>query len=83
MKRIKFTKLFGRFCYDIQLKGDGITILTGPNGFGKSTILRCIDAFQNGLEGMIYLINLDFEKIEFIFEDSTFNVKKRGWKIIY
>lgn len=76
MKRIKFTKLFGRFCYDIQLKEDGITILTGPNGFGKSTILRCIDAFQNGLEGVIYLINLDFEKIEFIFEDSVFNVKK-------
>ena len=81
MNRIKFTKLFGRFYYDIELRKDGITILTGPNGFGKSTILRCIDAFQNGLEGIIYLINLDFEKIEFIFENSTTSVKKEDGRL--
>ena len=63
MNKIKFTKLFGRFNYEIELK-EGITIITGPNGYGKSTILRCIEAIQKGIEGVIYLISLDFEKIE-------------------
>lgn len=81
MNKIKFTKLFGRFDYEIELKKDGITILTGPNGFGKSTILRCINAIQNKVEGLIYFINLDFEKIEFIFENDSVLVKKDADKI--
>lgn len=28
-------KLFGKFNYKLKLKENGITILTGPNGFGK------------------------------------------------
>lgn len=76
MKKVKFTKLFGRFDYEIELK-EGITIITGPNGYGKSTILRCIEAIQKGVEGIIYLINLDFEKIEiFLVENDAITIKK-------
>lgn len=35
-------KLFGRFDYVLPLDGGGVTLLTGPNGFGKSTILSMI-----------------------------------------
>ncbi len=35
IKIIKITKLFNLFDYDIELKEEGITILTGPNGYGK------------------------------------------------
>jgi predicted ATP-binding protein involved in virulence len=43
MNRIKIEKLFGKFDYDIKLNQDeGITILTGPNGYGKTTILNII-----------------------------------------
>lgn len=81
MNKIKFTKLFGRFNYEIELK-EGITIITGPNGYGKSTILRCIEAIQNGIEGIIYLINLDFEKIEiFLVENDIITIKKDDIKL--
>jgi predicted ATP-binding protein involved in virulence len=43
LNRIKIEKLFGKFDYDIKLNQDeGITILTGPNGYGKTTILTII-----------------------------------------
>ena len=47
IKRITMNNLFGRFCYDITLKDGGVTIITGPNGFGKSTILKVIDALSS------------------------------------
>lgn len=81
MNRIKFTKLFGRFDYDLEMKDGGITIITGPNGFGKSTILRCIEAIQNGIEGLVYFINLDFEKIEFFFENQVTIIQKDEEKL--
>ncbi len=81
MNKIKFIKLFGRFNYEIELK-EGITIITGPNGYGKSTILRCIEAIQKGIEGIIYLISLDFEKIEiFLSENDTLTIKKDDSKL--
>lgn len=40
IKSIQLHKLFGRFNYNISMKSGGVTIITGPNGFGKSTILR-------------------------------------------
>ena len=35
LKRIKIEKLFGNFDYDIELKEEGITILTGPANAGE------------------------------------------------
>ena len=57
--RLKITKLFGQFDYDIPLDNpSGLTILTGPNGYGKTMILQLID-------------NLFNQKFEF-FEDLIF-----------
>jgi predicted ATP-binding protein involved in virulence len=43
LSRIKIEGLFGQFDYDITLnQEEGITILTGPNGYGKTTILNII-----------------------------------------
>ena len=81
MRRIKFTKLFGRFDYDIELKKDGITIITGPNGYGKSTILRCIDSIKNEIDGLIYFSGLDFEKIEFYTDDGNTVIQKENEKL--
>lgn len=55
-------KLFGIFDYDIKMKPGGVTILTGPNGFGKSTILRLIDAFHKG--DIFFFTRLDFKEIQ-------------------
>lgn len=66
--KINIVKLFGRFDYEIAFKPNGVTILTGPNGFGKSTILRCIEALSAG--NIVFFVNLAFLKIE-IFSDNS------------
>ncbi|MCR5600402.1 MAG: AAA family ATPase [Ruminococcus sp.] len=77
IKRITINNLFGRFCYDITLKDGGVTIITGPNGFGKSTILRVIDALSSKNYYFFHQIKFDEIKIEFDNCDS-FKVKKEN-----
>lgn len=64
MFNLKFKSLFGRFNYDINFNND-VTIITGPNGYGKSTILRTIDAISKGINGINYFVNLNFEEMQF------------------
>ncbi|MDE6538189.1 MAG: AAA family ATPase [Muribaculaceae bacterium] len=49
IEKIKIKGLFGFFDYDIQLPKEGeVMILTGPNGYGKTTILRIIASLLEG-----------------------------------
>lgn len=68
IREIEIKKLFGRFDYFIKLSEDGITILTGPNGFGKSTILDIITAIANG--NLEYFFNLEFSAIQIFMDNS-------------
>ena len=68
--KIVFKGLFGRFDYDIELKKDGLTIITGPNGFGKSTILNCVYQLYKQVEGLPFFFNLDFEEVIFLISDE-------------
>lgn len=44
IRRIQVTNLFGIFNHEIRLNLDErITILHGPNGFGKTIILQMLD----------------------------------------
>jgi predicted ATP-binding protein involved in virulence len=43
IKSISIEKLFGQFDYTIPFNDEGITILTGPNGYGKTTILNIVN----------------------------------------
>lgn len=71
--KLEVKKLFGRFDYHIALMPEGVTIITGPNGYGKSTILKCIEAFN--LEGdMSFFSSLDFEEIKICFENESDNI---------
>ncbi len=46
IKQVKVKKLFGIFDHDIPLKMDErITIIHGPNGFGKTVLLAMLNAF--------------------------------------
>ena len=71
--------LFGHFNYEIPLYGldnadgipmsSGVTILTGPNGYGKTTILRMLEAISKGDSG--FFANLKFEELSVRFEEKT------------
>lgn len=53
IKRIEIKGLFGFLNYDIELSGQGIDVITGPNGSGKTTILRLVMAvLEQDVEGL-------------------------------
>lgn len=68
IRRIEIARLFGRFNYAFDFKEEGITIITGPNGFGKSTLLRVIYAISEGEFG--FFSDLDFLYIKVYSEDN-------------
>ena len=82
LTRIVYKKLFGVFDYEINLKEGGVTIITGPNGFGKSTILKSINAFYS--LDIMFFSRLDYEKISFFsnMDDEPISIEKKGQKII-
>lgn len=65
MLSFEVKKLFGKFNYKLKLKESGITILTGPNGFGKTTILKCLEAFTD-INKIEYFGKLEFKEIKII-----------------
>lgn len=71
--KMKIEKLFGRFNYDIEFKARGVTIITGPNGYGKSTILKCLEVLsENSHEDpLLYFSKLNFEKIVILLENPN------------
>jgi predicted ATP-binding protein involved in virulence len=77
LTRIKIEKLFGQFDYDIKLNQDeGITILTGPNGYGKTTILKIIGSLIK--KDFYYILSAPFEQISFNLDDcQAIHVTKR------
>lgn len=81
LQEIILKKLFNRFDYHIILSQSNITILTGPNGFGKSTILKIIRAISK--MNLVYLHNLQFKEIKLVFHDEkVFTIKKDNTKLI-
>ncbi|WP_282746531.1 AAA family ATPase [Peptostreptococcus stomatis] len=82
LSKIVYKKLFGIFDYQIELKEGGVTIITGPNGFGKSTILKSIDAFFS--LDIIFFSRLDYEKITFFsnVDETPISIEKKGEEII-
>lgn len=69
IKELILYGLYGNFNYHIKFKDEGVTILTGPNGFGKSTILKIINSLNEA--NFYFFINLVFKKIEIINSDGT------------
>jgi len=68
IKQIKIIGLFDQFNYDINLNKDDVTIITGPNGYGKTMILNIINCLFN--KKMYFFQKLVFNKIEVLFENE-------------
>jgi len=75
LTQIRIEKLFDIFDYDIELKAEGVTILTGPNGYGKTTILKIIDALAS--QNSFFFVVLLFKKITFCLSDGNTIVLKK------
>ena len=68
VRRIVIENLYDNYNYDITFHKGGITLITGPNGFGKTTVLNII---KNALEqNFFYFFELLFKKIVLYFDDS-------------
>jgi ABC-type lipoprotein export system ATPase subunit len=76
---IEIKKLFGTLDHNIPLSDEGITFVHGPNGCGKTTVLRLVESLlSNQLQ---YLKTVDFRTLSVTFSDgfsllATRSVKK-------
>lgn len=69
IQSIKIKNLYYIYSYEINSTNDeNVLILTGPNGFGKTTILQIINHLCSLKLWYFYL--LPFDKIEIILEDA-------------
>lgn len=78
MRVIKFSALglFGMFNHHIKLDQENrITIIHGPNGYGKTTILRLIDAVFSYKRATLRSIPFDELHIDFS-DSSTLQIRK-------
>jgi len=70
IKSIHVEKLFGNYNYDIDLDAK-IRIIHGPNGCGKTTILKIIDAVFNINEKMDELKAIEFAYASFSLDNGV------------
>lgn len=76
IKKITVNDLFGMFCHEIPLNmDDHITIIHGPNGIGKTILLKMLNAlFKSSYEEFR---NIPFSELSVDFDDeSTLSLKK-------
>ncbi len=69
IKSIKVTRLFGLYDHQVTLKADRVTVIHGPNGVGKTVLLKLIYAFLNGRYHEI--LRVPFESFEMLFSDNS------------
>lgn len=84
LKSFSVEGLFGIFNYILEFsKGSNLMVLTGLNGFGKTTILRIISSITSK-DGLFYLYEIPFKSITVEFDTGTTllvsKVKSKGTK---
>ena len=75
LTNLKIDKLFGLYDYDLKLstsESDKIRFITATNGYGKSTILRLIDAIFNRHLGVFFKV--PFNKVEFQIDNASLQI---------
>lgn len=71
ISRLIVKGLFGLYDYDIDFnhQGEDFTVLTSPNGYGKTTLLRIINSLH--VKRLYYLYTLKFAHVLFLFDDKS------------
>ena len=75
---IRIVNLFGLYNYEIPIsESEHICLLTGPNGYGKTTILSIIDNLFKGY--LFYFYKLPFDEIYVeLSENNIISIIKRN-----
>lgn len=66
--KISIESLFGTLDHEVSLNNAGLTFIHGPNGCGKTTVLRLVHAFMSA--DFQYLKTVDFKKLSLSYEDG-------------
>lgn len=66
---ITISGLYGVYNHKIEITNNGITIIHGPNGVGKTAVLRCIKYFFD--KNFSELENIPFERMDIRFHNDT------------
>lgn len=72
LKKLDINRLFGTFSYSLDFinpEGDALKFITGPNGYGKTTILAFINSICRQDLGIFW--KTPFESLKFFFEEAT------------
>jgi predicted ATP-binding protein involved in virulence len=81
IERILTKRLFGLYDYDVVIHpSPAVKILTGPNGYGKSTMLLAIDHLYRG--DFWYFHFLDFEQMTITLSEQVVDIKKTAKAIV-
>lgn len=67
--RLDIEKLFGSLDYNIPLDENEITMLTGPNGYGKTMILNIMNCILSNSFG--FLFSLKFKRISLYYQGGA------------
>lgn len=70
LRQLIVKRLFGLFSYDLSIQEEQeITLLTGPNGYGKTTLLNILSELSQA--NLIFFVTLPFEQISLKFTNNT------------
>lgn len=78
LNRVQILGLFGMYDYTIDLQQSskkGLLFMTGPNGMGKSTILRLINALYN--KDFATLCQIEYKEAVFVFETCKITLNRK------
>ena len=66
--------LFDSLSFEVEIRKEEITILTGPNGYGKTTVLRIIHALASN--DLVFFFQLPFSGIMITAGDDSIRLSK-------
>lgn len=77
LKSIKVDSLFGLYSYSLNLVDSEslpIKFITGPNGYGKTTLLSFVNALYSG--DFTIFFKIPFRSIEFVIDEDLIRIAK-------
>ena len=72
--KLTVERLFNSLSFEVEIRKEEITILTGPNGYGKTTVLRIIHAL--GSNDLVFFFQLPFSGIMITAGDDSISLLK-------